>query len=90
MNTPIDDGGPAFPHGPLGDTMHGEDGRVWHQYPAGAGMCLRDWFAANASEDDIAEHRLDDFGRPFPNISRECARYKYADAMIRERKGFQP
>lgn len=45
---PIDDGGPAFPTGPGGDSMHGEDGRVWHQYPATPGMSLRDWFAGQA------------------------------------------
>ena len=48
MNTPIDDGGTAFPAGPGGDSMHGEDGRVWHQYPATPGMSLRAWFAGQA------------------------------------------
>ena len=38
----MDDGGPAFPHGPLGDTMHGEDGRESHQFQAWPGMSLRE------------------------------------------------
>ena len=42
------DGGPAFPHGPLGDSIHGEDGMVRHQWPGGAGMSLRDWFVGQA------------------------------------------
>lgn len=33
MNT-TNDGGPAFPHGPLGDSIHGEDGLIRHQYHA--------------------------------------------------------
>lgn len=82
---PIDDGGPAFPHGPLGDSMHGEDGLVWHQYPAMAGMTLRDWFAGQATQEDIDEHRIGDFGEPL-DISREEAKYRYADAMIAARK----
>lgn len=48
------DGGPAFPHGPMGDTMHGEDGREWHQFPAGTGMSLRDWFAGMALQGMLA------------------------------------
>lgn len=39
----MNDGGPAFPHGPLGDTMHGEDGRESHQFQAYPGMSLRAW-----------------------------------------------
>ncbi len=79
MNT-IDDGGPAFPFKCQGPTTAPE-----FYY----GMTLRDWFAAHASENDIAEYRIDDFGQPFPNISRECARYKYADAMIKTRRGYE-
>ena len=43
-------GGPAFPHGPLGDTMHAEDGRESHQFPAYPGMSLRQWYAGMAMQ----------------------------------------
>ena len=69
----IDTGGPAFP-----------TAREWHD-----GMTLRDWFAGQASENDIAEHQLDEWGGKLPNVSRECAKYLYADAMLAARKGKQ-
>lgn len=73
------DGGPAFPHGPLGDTMHGEDGREWHQYPAGTGMSLRDWFAGRALSS------VDERSRGTPqDVAKEC--YQLADAMLAERE----
>jgi len=78
---PIDTGGSAFPAGPFGDTMHGEDGRVWHQYPATEGMTLRDWFAGQALNKCI-----DDW-----SDTADAAKYayEYADAMIAARKGSQ-
>lgn len=86
MNPEIDDGGPAFPAGPFGDTMHGEDGRVSHQYPATEGMSLRDWFAGNATDKDVNEYIYDDWGNPKkPPVSREQARYIFADNMITQR-----
>lgn len=44
MNT----GGPAFPHGPLGDSIQHEDGRISHQWQGSAGMDLLDWMAGQA------------------------------------------
>lgn len=51
----IDDGGPAFPCGPFGQTMHGEDGREWHQCDRLPGMTLRDWFASQERIDQSEE-----------------------------------
>ena len=76
---PIDDGGPAFPHGPLGDSMHGEDGLVWHQYPAMAGMSLRDWFASQALITCTAHAQTIE--------DAAIGAYRFADAMIAARKG---
>lgn len=42
---PVNDGGPAFPHGPLGGSFTGEDGYTSHQFPASGGMSLRTWLA---------------------------------------------
>ena len=38
-------GGPAFPHGPLGDSIQHEDGRISHQWQGSPGMDLLDWMA---------------------------------------------
>ena len=84
MNTPqIDDGGPAFP----GDDGTTDRGTHYH------GMTLRDWFAGQASKEDIAEYTpksINAFatfkkshGYPW---SREWAKYRYADTMIAVRK----
>jgi len=43
-------GGPAFPHGPLGDSIQHEDGRISHQWQGSAGMDLLDWMAGQALE----------------------------------------
>ena len=70
--TKINDGGPAFPS----DRADRE------------GMSLRDWFATQASEQDIEEHTLGDLrasGRSYNHRSREQAKYAYADAMIKAR-----
>ena len=48
MNT----GGPAFPHGPLGDSIQFKDGRIAHQWPGSLGMDLIDWFAG---QEDLAD-----------------------------------
>jgi len=74
MNPEIDDGGPAFPAGPFGDTMHGEDGRVRHQHDRLPGMSLRDYFAGEALK-YTAKYCLT------YSIAANDA-YKYADAMI--------
>lgn len=44
----IDDGGPAFPHGPLGGSFTGPDGYTTHQYNPSAGMTLRAWLTGQA------------------------------------------
>jgi len=91
----IDDGGPAFPHPELVQDMISEDGgvkgsRVYHAMP---GMSLRDWFASQATENDIEMHTGGDIdprsGRVVNGRTREQAKYHYADAMIAARKGGQ-
>ena len=66
------DGGPAFP------------GETW----GGKGMSLRDYFAARASESDIANHayKLYHSGGCIKDPTREQCRYAYADAMLAERQ----
>lgn len=92
----VNDGGPAFPHGPLGDTMHGEEGRVWHQFPAGAGMTLRDYFAGQAIagvirstvEADSAavlSESADATGLAIEQVIARSA-YEIADAMLAARE----
>lgn len=44
----IQDGGPAFPHGPHGQIIRGLGGTERHENPAQSGMSLRDWFAGMA------------------------------------------
>jgi len=44
----VNTGGPAFPHGPLGDSIQHEDGRISHQWQGSAGMDLLDWMAGQA------------------------------------------
>jgi hypothetical protein len=85
MNT--NTGGPAFPF------YAGEE-------CFGAGMTLRDYFAAKATEEDINAHRegpmqehiVDDVnGRKFithrsTRYTREQAKYRYANAMLKARE----
>ena len=84
MSAP-NDGGPAFPvstgHHP--DTMM-KDPRI--------GMTLRDYFAAHASEQDIAEFLPQTIpeARQFRchhgySPTRQWARYQHADWMLAER-----
>ena len=50
------------------------------------GMTLRDYFAANANEDDVRRHRtLIETKSPYRTVSAEEAKYAYADAMIAQR-----
>ena len=65
------DGGPAFP------------GETW----GSKGMTLRDWFAGQASENDILSqhHRPYHAGGYIKEPTREECKYAYADAMIAER-----
>ena len=73
------DGGPAFP----ATETHEYFGEHGFQ-----GMSLRDYFAAGALEDDIREYQdfnLDKHGNYAPSLSREQAKFAYADAMIKAR-----
>lgn len=67
-----DDGGPAFP------TF--ESNGEGHLYCSGAGMSLRDYFAAHAPEPPAAWHGGD-------RTIADCIawRWHYADAMLKER-----
>ena len=78
----IDNGGQAFP-GPAFT-------RAGHPNGHDMGMTLRDWFATHASEADIEDCREMDIsidGYPFFKFTREQARYRYADAMLKVRQG---
>jgi hypothetical protein len=50
MNEKPNDGGAAFPSGPMGGEFHGEDGYVCHQWPGTCGMSLREYFAASSMQ----------------------------------------
>jgi hypothetical protein len=84
MSAQINDGGPAFPLQCIGP-----------EYPPGhVGMTLRDWFAAMASDQDIAEQLPETVGEVKKFVeergfapTRQWARYCHADAMIAARKG---
>ena len=88
-------GGPAFP-GPYVNDKGGLEA-IWKQ----GGMTLRDYFAAKATEEDIAAHiwkgHKEDFvmadGYGMKKVvkreamwSREEAKYRYADAMLKARE----
>lgn len=84
MNTPKNDGGPAFPWSP--------DGPNYQTYP---GMSLRDWFAGQALAGIIADQEgkrairnaVADSDRFAPQVASVC--YLLADAMLAERGGKQ-
>jgi hypothetical protein len=68
----INDGGPAFPFkGYAGETY---------------GMTLRDWFASQATDADIAAIRARHEHELGTKITREQVRYIHADAMLRARE----
>lgn len=64
------------------------------------GMTLRDYFAAKATEEDVKNYMQDDgnlisgtdtLGRPWERreiiyFTREQAKYRYADAMLKARE----
>ena len=95
----LDDGGPAFPHGPLGDSRQHEDGLISHQFAAYPGMSLRDWFAGLAMQGLIAEgdertvspdiannpERVEEWRRTIRLSEAKCC-YKMADAMLKAAK----
>lgn len=74
-----DNGGPVFPF----PAIHGRD--------APTGMTLRDYFAAKATEEDIAYQILvmaprNGFGEVMSHkVSRAAARFAHADDMLAER-----
>jgi hypothetical protein len=70
---PTSDGGPAFPC---------VDARNF----VSTGMSLRDWFAANASDDDIERHHRVIMHRTACRPTPEQCRYAYADAMVQARE----
>ena len=79
---PINDGGPAFPHG----EKHG-DGSHFHSYP---GMSLRDWFAGQALAGIFAggyrTKEIQDMASGTMGASTPAgACYALADAMLAER-----
>lgn len=92
----INTGGPAFPMSGF-DMRHGQPVQAVYQH----GMTLRDYFATHASEEDIIEHTpkgckeeyIHDNGDGSKSIryrqamwTREEARYRYADAMLKARE----
>ena len=76
-----DTGGPAFP---VPEANRLSDGTYCNE-----GMTLRDWFAGQATEEDIQnhlEHYLCDITSDcIPRYTREQAKYRYAAAMLAER-----
>lgn len=79
---PINTGGPAFPHGPLGDSITFEDGHTRHQMDGCGGMTLRDYFAANVLRGKAGWRSLKTVEEQ-EAAALEC--YSMADAMISER-----
>ena len=80
MNTPLNDGGTAFPVAP---TMN-PDGSVW--YHGKDGMTLRDWFAGQALI--MLPHH--GWGADLDSNDTAMAAYQVADAMLAARKGGEP
>jgi hypothetical protein len=97
MNKPINDGGPAFPQQAFINT-NGQVVTADDYFPDASGMSLRDWFAGQASEEDIEYHMKngkaaikgtdedDGYGPDYTYPTRESARYAYADAMLAARQ----
>lgn len=92
MNTPINDGGPAFPHDELvRDVVHTDGKLAARVYYASPGMTLRDWFAGQ-----IAGHLVSNSNQN-PDWIRNASKeeqakvyaenaYSLADAMIAARE----
>lgn len=86
MSTPINDGGPAFPGFAYtdgrGNQRRNEHSGEWETHEPG--MSLRDWFAGQATDEDIKAYLWDsEKGRARPRVE---ARYAFADAMIAARE----
>ncbi len=71
MTAPINNGGPAFP-----------TPTALAYVP---GLTLRDWFAGQATEDDIRDH-LGKYQNYAWEFTREQAKYRYAAAMLEARE----
>ena len=69
-------GGPAFPTTPKGEVVGGVSG----------GISVRDWFAGQATEEDVA-FWMETIEQRGEMATREMAKYAYADAMLAEREG---
>jgi hypothetical protein len=96
VNTPIQNGGPAFPR-----PASWSNDKGFH--PGYVGMTLRDWFAGKASEADILLNVPETCGELAElfkvslhglnsghTLRARCeARYAYADAMIAAREAKQ-
>lgn len=82
MSDEKDDGGSAFPSGPMGDSITFEDGRTTHQVQAQSGMTLRDWFAGMMMSGTYASGRYTQTS----DDEIASAAYAQADAMIEARK----
>jgi len=67
-------GGPAFPT----HAKFNEHGFLLE--PSYSGMALRDYFAAHATEQDISAHWAQEYF-----FTREEAKYRYADEMLKAR-----
>lgn len=81
----INDGGPAFPSLPVQMQIDESTGML---SPLGFdGMSLRDWFAAAASDNDIASIESDFWDDKGEWVKRTRAerRYIFADTMIKAR-----
>lgn len=83
-DTPLDDGGPAFPAPELGRKQFSNPAVYW-------GLSMRDYFAAHASEFDV-QNALEDLGSSGGLIGASTgsernarARYAHADAMLKVR-----
>ena len=82
MSDKQNDGGPAFPCESYGH-RNGKETTI----PTN-GMSLRDWFAAQASEEDINAALTGGLQAHVPRsqISRAWAKYAYADWMLAARE----
>ncbi len=82
MNTPINNGGPAFPQdiGWCSPNQH-----VQYRGPQG-GMTLRDYFAAKAMQGLITSRHTDYENGWYDEEQLALSAYKMADAMLEARK----
>jgi hypothetical protein len=88
MSQPIDDGGPAFPHGEIVEEMRDEKGKTTgHRvYDAQPGMSLRAWLAGQALQGYLAGRNYNNAPGSYTpeKVARDCC--AYADSVIAELK----